>query len=338
AARGGGRGDARAMSSASVLESGIQTTVQDYPGRRGMLAQGFFPAGAMDHLAPRAANVLVGDPETAATLEITLGNFRIRFDEEATVAVCGAEAPLAVNGEEVGLWESHRVAPGAEVSIGIAPVRGFRFYLAVAGGFDVPELFGSRATYTMGALGGHEGRALQQGDRLPVGAANGDVAGRRFRKDAIPTHARQWELRAMRGPHAAPDFLTEADMQTLFGREWTIDRNSNRTGIRLESHKFEWARESGGIAGGHPSNILGNSYPGGASNVNGDLPRILGPDGPTASGFGVAASRSPADFSQIIQVRAGGDTARFREVSIDEPNAAERELPAHLRKAAVASC
>jgi 5-oxoprolinase (ATP-hydrolysing) subunit C len=315
------------MRSASVVESGIQTTVQDYPGRRGMLAQGFFPAGPMDHFAHRAANLLVGNDESAATLEITLGSFRIRFDTEATVAVCGAEAALAIDGDEVGLWESHRVAPGAEVSIGIAPVRGFRFYLAVAGGFDEPALFGSRATYTMGGLGGHEGRSLQAGDRLLLGGeSDGNGAGRRFRRDAIPAHTRQWEIRAMRGPQAAPDFFTEADMETLFGREWSVDRNSNRTGIRLESHKFDWARQSGGIAGGHPSNILDNSYPVGAVNVNGDLPVILGPDGPTAGGFVVAATVIHADFWKIGQFRPVGDTVRFREVTIDEAIEAEQAL------------
>ena len=134
----------------------------------------------------------------------------------------------------------------------------------------------------------------------------------------------------MRGPQAAPDFLTEADMQTLFGRAWTIDRNSNRTGIRLESHKFEWARASGGIAGGHPSNILDNSYPVGAININGDLPVVLGPDGPTAGGFVVAATVINADFWKIGQFRPVGDTVRFREVSIDEAIEAERELAATL--------
>jgi len=323
------------MSSAEVIEGGLQTTVQDYPGRRGMLAKGFFPGGPVDHFAHRAANLLVGNPESAATLEITLGNFRMRFDEEATVAVCGAEAPITLGGEEAGLWESHRVARGAEVSIGIAPVRGFRLYLAVAGGFDVPELFGSRATYTMGALGGFEGRSLRQGDRLPLGESTGNGVGRRFRKDAIPEHTRQWEVRAMRGPQAAPDFFTEPDMETLFGRDWSIDRNSNRTGIRLESHKFEWARSSGGIAGGHPSNILDNSYPVGAVNVNGDLPVILGPDGPTAGGFVVAMTVVHADFWKVGQFRPVGDTVRFREVSIDQAIELDRALDETLTEASL---
>src|SRR5947208_930441 len=142
------------MRSAEILDGGIQATVQDYPGRRGMLAQGFFPAGPMDHFALRAANLLVGNPESAAALEITLGNFRLRLDGDTTVAICGADAPVTVDGEEVALWESHRVPGGAEIAIGIAPGPGFRLYLAVDAGFDLPPLFGSRATYTMGALGG----------------------------------------------------------------------------------------------------------------------------------------------------------------------------------------
>jgi urea carboxylase len=325
------------MRSIEVLEAGIQTTVQDYPGRRGMQAQGFFPAGPMDHFALRAANLLVGNPSSSAGLEVTLGNVRVRLDGESTMAVCGADTELTVDGERVPLWESHRVPAGAEVGLGLAPGPGFRCFVAVDGGFDVPLLLGSRATYTMGALGGLEGRALQSGDRLPLGAPVGDGAGgrRRFRTDARPQYARDWEVRAMRGPQAAPDFLTENDMETLFGRTWPIDRNSNRTGVRLESHKFEWARESGGIAGGHPSNILDNSYPVGAINVNGDLPVILGPDGPTAGGFLVAAAVIHADFWKIGQFRPVGDTVRFREVTVDEAIEAERELDEILTAASL---
>jgi urea carboxylase len=322
---------------ATVAESGIQTTVQDYPGRRGMMAQGFFPAGPMDHLAHRAANLLVDNPESAATLEITLGGFRLQLDADATVAVCGADAPITIDGEEAAGWESHRVPAGSELAIGIAPGPGFRFYLAVDGGIDVPPLFGSRATYTMGALGGFEGRPLQAGDRLPLGDVGTNGTGRRLDESARPRYAREWDVRAMRGPQAAPDFFTEADMATLFGRSWPIDRNSNRTGVRLESHRFEWARQSGGIAGGHPSNILDNSYPVGAINVNGDLPVILGPDGPTAGGFVVAATVIHADFWKIGQFRPVGDTVRFREVTIDEALGAERALTETLSESILES-
>jgi 5-oxoprolinase (ATP-hydrolysing) subunit C len=321
--------------SLEIIEPGIQTTVQDYPGRRGMQAQGFFPAGPMDHLAHRAANLLVGNPASAATLEITLGNARARLGADATIAICGAEAAVTVDGDEVALWESHRVPAGTELAIGIASQAGFRFYLGVDGGFDVPLLFGSRATYTMGGLGGLEGRPLQAGDRLPLGETGADGAGRRLAAAARPQYSREWEVRAMRGPQAAPDYLTEGDLETLFGRSWPIDRNSNRTGIRLESHRFEWARQTGGIAGGHPSNILDNSYPVGAINVNGDLPVILGPDGPTAGGFVVAATLIHADFWKIGQFRPVGDTVRFREVSIEEAVEADRALDEILTEASV---
>jgi urea carboxylase len=318
------------MRSAEVIEPGIQTTIQDYPGRRGMQAQGFFPAGPMDHFALRAANLLAGNDEPAAALEITLGNFALRFDADATIAICGADAEVTAGDDALTLWESHPVGAGTTVRVGVSPGPGFRLYLAVDGGFDVPVLFGSRATYTMGALGGFEGRPLQAGDRLPLGSAGGAATRQRFRADARPAYSRAWEVRAMRGPQSAPDFLTENDMQTLFGRDWPVDRNSNRTGVRLESHRFEWARQSGGIAGGHPSNILDNSYPVGAINVNGDLPVILGPDGPTAGGFVVAGTVIHADFWKIGQFRPVGDTVRFREVSIDEAIAADREVDAAL--------
>ncbi len=323
------------MSELEVIEGGIQTTVQDFPGRRGMLAQGFFPAGPMDHFAFRAANLLVGNPVSAAGLEVTLGNVALRFTGDALVAVCGADAAVAIDGDEVALWESREVPAGSELTIGVAPGPGFRLYVAVSGGIDVPPLFGSRSTYTMGALGGLDGRGLAAGDRLALGPRDGAAAPQRLRPSARPAYAREWEVAAMRGPQAAPDYLTEADLQTFFGRSWPVDRNSNRTGIRLESFKFEWARRSGGIAGGHPSNILDNSYPVGAVNVNGDLPVILGPDGPTAGGFVVCATVVSADLWKIGQFRPVGDHVRFREVTIEEAIELDRKVSEALSAASL---
>ncbi len=274
----------------AILEPGIQTTVQDYPGRRGLLAKGFFPAGPMDHLAFRAANLLVGNAPDAAGLEVTLGNVALRVD--GVVAVSGAEAEVTLDGRGVAMWAAHE---GRELRIGAARGPGFRLYVAVAGGIDVPPVLGSRATYTMGALGGHEGRALQAGDRLPVGAERGEPRS----ISALPEYARDWEIRAMRGPQSAPDFLTERDLEMLFTRKWSVNPNSNRTGIRLEGGAF-------------------------------DLPVILCVDGPTAGGFVVAATVVHADLWKIGQLRPVGDTVRFREVSLDEALALDRELDARL--------
>jgi biotin-dependent carboxylase-like uncharacterized protein len=321
---------------AEVLEGGIQTTVQDYPGRRGMLRYGLFPAGPMDHFAFRAANLLVGNPASAAALEVALGNFGLRFESEATLAVCGTQADMTLDGEPLPPWESRRVGPSAELRIEFAQGPGFRLYVGVSGGVDVPPFFKSRSTYTMGALGGLEGRALRAGDRLALGEESGDGSRpRRFKEAARPEYAREWEIETIRGPQATPDYLTEADMETFFGRPWSVDRNSDRTGIRLEPHKFEWAREGGGIAGGHPSNILDNSYPVGAVNVNGDLPVILGPDGPTAGGFVVAATVAHAGLWKIGQLRPVGDSVRFREVTVEEAVELDRELDARLTEASL---
>jgi 5-oxoprolinase (ATP-hydrolysing) subunit C len=318
-----------------VVEGGLQATVQDYPGRQGMLRQGFFPSGAMDHFALRAANLLVGNPPAAAGIEVALGNVALRPERDVTVAVCGASVELTVDGEAMPLWESRRVPAGAEIRIGLAPGPGSRMYVAVDGGIDVPPLFDSRATYTMGALGGLEGRALKAGDVLPLAAAGDGGRALRFKDSARPAYARDWEIEAVPGPQAAPDFLTEEGMRDFFDKRWPVDRNSDRTGIRLESHQFGWARDTGGVAGGHPSNILDNPYPVGAVNINGDLPVILGPDGPTAGGFVVAATVAHAAFWKIGQLRPVGDHLRFRQVTVEEAAKLERDQREVLSEASL---
>jgi 5-oxoprolinase (ATP-hydrolysing) subunit C len=320
-----------------VLEGGIATTVQDYPGRIGMMSQGLSPAGPMDHFAFRVANLLVGNEEGAAALEVTLGGLAVRFGREATVAVCGAEADVTLDGDAVPLWESRRIDAGTELRVGISQGPGFRQYVAVSGGVDVPLFFGSRSTYTMGALGGHEGRALQAGDRLPLGEGDDADAPRRFKESLRPAYSRHWEIETVRGPQATPDYLTEEDMEEFFTRTWKVDKNSNRTGIRLEPHKFKWARKGGGISGGHPSNILDNSYPLGAVNINGDLPVILAQDGPTAGGFVVAGTIARVGLWKIGQLRPVGDTLRFRELSVEESIEQGRELDGRLTESSLES-
>jgi len=302
-----------------------------------MQRQGFFPSGAMDYFALQAANLLVGNPASAAGVEIALGNFELRIESDVMIAVCGAEVEVTVDGEPVALWESHPVSRGSEVKVGLAMGPGFRMYIAFSGGVAVPQLFGSRATYTMGALGGVEGRALKAGDRLPLGTATGDGARRRFKAQARPQYARDWEIEVVPGPQAAPDYLTDEDLDDFFAHNWLVDRNSDRTGIRLEVHRFKWARASGGVAGGHPSNILDNPYPVGAVNINGDLPVILGPDGPTAGGFIVAATVAQAAFWKIGQLRPVGDHLRFRPVTVEQAAELESDLRERLSERSLES-
>ncbi|MFG1710396.1 5-oxoprolinase/urea amidolyase family protein [Nonomuraea sp. M3C6] len=301
-----------------VVSPGLQTLVQDHPGRRGLQSKGFFPAGPMDHLSFRIANALVGNDPGAAALEIPMGRLTLRVLTGTSIAVAGAEGSgITLNGAPMPLWQTVPVVPGDKIACSIVKGPGFRVYLAVAGGVDVPVVLGSRATYTMGGIGGVQGRALTKGDVLhgsPVPAP----ARLRVPDSLRPALANDWEIEVMRGPHADPDFLTEQDWKDLLARKWKVDLNSNRVGTRLDAHRFQWARSSGGLAGGHPSNVLDGSYPIGGINTNGDVPVILGPDGPTAGGFTVIGTVVQAGLWKIGQLRPGRDTIRFREVTLDE--------------------
>jgi urea carboxylase len=316
------------MSAIEILAPGAQTTVQDFPGRIGRLADGFSQAGAMDHFALRVANALVGNEASAAGLEVTVGGLRARFGGDGVIALCGTHMPATLNGEDIPLWESVGVRAGDELRLRMSRGPGFRAYLAVGGGIDVPEVFGSRATHTLAGVGGIEGRALRKGDELPLLAPNGAEPGSLFA--TVPEYPHEWEVEVMIGPQAAPDFLSAGDVERLTGEAWKVDANSNRVGLRLEPFGLEWARSSGGIAGGHPSNILDDGYPTGGVNMNGDTAVILGPDGPTSGGFVVVATVVHGAIWKLGQIRPGTDTIRFKAVSLEEAIALDRALDARI--------
>ncbi len=303
-----------------VLEGGIQTTVQDYPGRVGYLDLGTYPAGPMDHFAFRVANLLVGNAQGAAALEVTAGGLKARFQDRRAVAITGADMQPTLNGKPVPLWESVGVGPDDVLELKIVRGAGFRAYVAVSGAFDVPEYMGSRATFTVGGFGGFEGRGLKKGDRVLLNHAGAPerMIGRRLRASARPQYGTQWEIEAMRGPQADPDYMTAEDMEFFFSHAWKVDRNSNRMGVRLESHKWQWARTSGGVAGGHPSNILDDGYAVWTVNVCGDQPIILVADGPSLGGFICNATLIYASTWKVGQLVPGRDTIRFKEVTIDQ--------------------
>lgn len=311
-----------------VLEGGIQTTVQDFPGRVGYLDLGTYPAGPMDHFAFRVANLLAGNAQGAAALEVTVGGLKARFHDRRAIAVTGVDMQATLNGTPLPLWESVGAGPGDVLEMKTIKGAGFRAYVAVSGAFDVPEYMGSRATFTVGGFGGFEGRPLKKGDqvRLNAGTAAGTLVGRRLRPTLRPQYAMHSEIEAMRGPQADPDYMTPEDMEFFFSHTWKVDRNSNRMGIRLESHKWQWARSSGGIAGGHPSNILDNGYAVWTVNMCGDQPIILVADGPSLGGFICNATLVSASTWKVGQLVPGRDTIRFKEVTMDQAVAMAQAL------------
>ncbi len=303
-----------------VLEGGVQTTVQELPGRVGYLDLGIYPGGPMDHFAFRAGNLLVGNAPEAAALEVTAGGFKVRFDAAALVAITGADLGPLLNGAPLAAWESVAVAAGDVLALQQAARGGFRAYVAIEGAIDVPEYLGSRATFTVGGFGGFRGRGLKKKDVVSLGAppARRAAAGRRFDPSRRPAYGETWEIEAMRGPQADPDYLTADDMAFFFTHAWKVDRNSNRMGIRLEPHDWAWARTGGGVAGGHSSNILDNGYPVWAVNVCGNQPIILAADGPSLGGFICAATLVEAATWKVGQLVPGRDTVRFREVTFED--------------------
>lgn len=313
-----------------VLEAGTQTTVQDWPGRRGYWHVGVPPSGPFDELAFRLGNRLLDNPGDAAGLEMAMTGATLRFRKACDVAVTGADMAATLDGEPVPRWRVIAVPAGAVLRFGAVQGAGSRTYLCVKGGIRVPGYLGSRATFTLGGFGGHGGRALWPGDVLHPETSCRGATERSLPEALIPEYGQQWNLRVIYGPHGAPDFFTRADMDTFFETDWEIHYNSSRTGIRLIGPKPQWAREDGGEAGLHPSNIHDNAYAVGAVDFTGDMPVILGPDGPSLGGFVCPATIIKADLWKTGQLKAG-DRVRFQPVSCEDAEALEREQTALIR-------
>ncbi|MET8943669.1 5-oxoprolinase/urea amidolyase family protein [Streptomyces sp. NPDC004542] len=297
-----------------VVAGGTLTTVQDWPGRIGHWQVGVPPSGPMDDRSFRLGNLALGNLEGAPGLECTLQGPSLRFSHATTVCVTGAPAPVTVDGTPVPQWEPVTVPAGAVLEVGAPRARGLRTYVLLAGGgLDVPAFLGSASTFTLGRFGGHGGRALRTGDVLHGGTATvtegTPVADR-------PGFTTEWDIGAVEGPHAAPEFFTEEDIRDFYAADWKVHFNSARTGVRLVGPKPRWARSDGGEAGLHPSNIHDTPYSVGAVDYTGDMPVVLGPDGPSLGGFVCPATVLSRERWKLGQLRPG-DTVRFRPVDVD---------------------
>jgi urea carboxylase len=306
-----------------VLSGGTQTSVQDYPGRLGYWAVGVPPSGPMDSRSLRLGNGLLGNPEGCAALEITMSGPTLRFNTDAVIAVTGADIPLTLNGEAQPMNQSLLVAAGSTLALGTLAGAGARSYLCVRGGLDVPDYLGSKSTFTLGQFGGHGGRALRAGDVLHVAPLTDRSAGQQLAPAQRIDLPEVRNIRVIYGPHAAPEYFTQAYIETFLATAWEVHFNSSRTGVRLIGPKPEWVRADGGEAGLHPSNIHDNPYAIGAVDFTGDMPVILGPDGPSLGGFVCPVTIIEADLWQLGQLKAG-DKVRFYPVSVDAARQAFR--------------
>ncbi len=316
-------GFAFARNAVEILDGGTQTTVQDYPGRVGYWNIGVPPSGPMDHLSFRIGNRLVGNPEDAAGLEFATMGGRMRFDAETTIALTGADMGAKLNGKPVACWEAIAVHAGDTLSMGAASKAGLRGYLAIRGGIDAQPYLGSRSTFMLGGFGGTAGRALRGGDVLHLGQRGIQLQPPAvLPAEFIPELSRHWEVGVLFGPHTAPDFFTEDDIAMIFSTHWAVHYQSDRTGVRLTGPKPKWARLDGGEAGLHPSNIHDNAYAIGTMDFTGDMPILLGPDGPSLGGFVCPATIVQAEIWKLGQFKAG-DTIHFRRLTLEQAQAME---------------
>lgn len=331
-----------------VLKPGTYSSIQDYPGRKGYWDIGVPPSGPMDDFAFRLANRIVGNHPKAAGLECTIVGPELKFHSDALIALTGALTHALLvdeqgNEETAPFWHPLAIKAGQILKIGKA-VSGCRTYLAVRGGFDVPEYLGSRATFALGQFGGHAGRTLRAADMLPISLPQISActtpapcyAPAPAPEFLIPDYPRAsadksavWEIGVMYGPHGAPDLFTEESIEEFFTTDWEVHYNSNRLGIRLNGPKPSFARTDGGEAGLHPSNVHDCEYAIGSINFTGDMPVILTHDGPSLGGFVCPVTIVQSELWKVGQVKPG-DKIRFVAISFERALAQENALDAAL--------
>lgn len=312
-----------------VVEPGPLSTVQDFPGRTGYWSVGIPPSGPMDSYSFRLANRLLDNPKDAAAIECTLQGPSLKFHCHTVVAVTGAVADITIDGESVSANQALHIRAGQILSVGTLE-NGYRAYIAIKGGVQVPVVMGSRSTFDLGKLGGISGRKLQRGDILDIDQQavleNTDGVLRTTSPVPIPSQPNaRWNIRAVPGPHGAPDLFTTEGFASLFSSEWRVHHNSNRLGVRLTGPHPEWARVNGGEAGLHPSNIHDSPYSIGSVSFTGDDAVVLTCDGPSLGGFVVFCVIASADLWKMGQVRPG-DTIRFEPITAEAALALEAEL------------
>ena len=307
-----------------VISAGTQTTIQDYPGRVGYWDVGVPPSGPMDDVSFRLGNRLLENAPNCAGIEITLNGPILKFNCATQIVLTGAPAEAKLDGVPIGFWQVINVSAGSILHIGKVLGAGARAYLLIKEGLQLPEYLGSRATFTLGQFGGHCGRTLQVGDVLHLSTLVKPVKEQALPLQFIPGISSEWQIKVVYGPHGAPDFFTDEDIATFFATDWEVHYNSSRTGVRLIGPKPQWARQDGGEAGLHPSNIHDNAYAIGTIDFTGDMPVILGPDGPSLGGFVCPATIIKAERWKMGQLKAG-DKIRFVPVTIEKAVALEQQ-------------
>ena len=313
-----------------ITNPGTHSMLVSYPGRLGYWDIGVPPSGPMDALSHRLANRCLNNDENAATIEMTVSGVSLKFDRDTVICITGADINPTLDKQPIPQNEAVSVKAGQLLKSKVIKSLGQRAYLAIKGGFDVPDYMGSKTTFSLGGFGGHAGRLLRAGDVLHLSTDTDDTQVNRLPAELMPELTNYAEIAVIYGPQGCPDFFTEEDIETFFATDWEVHYNSSRTGIRLNGPKPNWARTDGGEAGLHPSNIHDNAYAIGAIDFTGDMPVILAQDGPSLGGFVCPATIIEAEQWKMGQLRPG-DKIRFKPVSTETAEAVLKAQEAALK-------
>jgi urea carboxylase len=309
-----------------VIKPGLETSIQDYPGRIGFWAQGFPPSGPMDNWSFRLANLLVGNGPNAAGLECQFVGPTLKLQQPTVFAVCGADMKPTLDGKPVPLWESVAAQAGQTLALSFATL-GARTYIAIAGGIDTSPWLGSRSTFHKAGVGGMEGHALKAGQVVPVGRGSGK-SGRKVKPGARPAFStdKRWTVEVVPGPN--DDWIDAAGQMRFLESDWKLSSKSDRTGFRLEGPQWTFTAKATNKApehGSEPSNIIDQGYPVGAINLAGQTPIILVNDGPSMGGFINPYTVPSAAFWKLGQAKPA-EILRFKSVSVEEAQALRRQI------------
>jgi KipI family sensor histidine kinase inhibitor len=299
-----------------VEDGGLLTTVQDL-GRTGYRRFGLPGAGAIDPLALKLTNRLIGNPPGAAGLECTFPGPRLRAARPLTLAIGGADFSPARNGRRVGMWSALRLDAGDLLTFE-APRAGRWAYVALPGGIDVPDIMDSRATYLGARLGGYAGRRLERGDRigcLRIAAPSSLRLPERHR----PPVGGSADVRIVLGPQQ--DYFTDEAVATLLGQPYFVNLESNRVGYRLDGPRLGYRA---------PVDLLSDGMlPGAVQVPSGGQPIVIMPDGPTTGGYPKIGGIVQPDLRRIAQAQRG-EAIRFRAMAWDVAHTAAREEAAYI--------
>lgn len=312
------------------------TTVQDL-GRDQYFSIALVKSGAMDSFSLHAGNLLVGNGPGEAALEISFG-FKLRALDQTKIAITGGDLSPKINNVDAPMWETVKLEKGDILSFGSIK-SGFRAYLAVVGGIDVPVLFGSKSTYISGrrgdlGFGGFRGRPLRKGDILRIGEPRiplHAIESRKVKASLIPRYESTWTLRVVLGPFE--HFLTEEGLETFLSHPWKVSYRAGRTGYWYDGPLVEFKERADHQlkgAGTHPSNCISDGVPVGGVQAPFGVPVIFCPDQSTIGGHVKIATVISADLDKVGQSKPG-DKTFFRQVSVVEAQEIFKESERLLR-------